>query len=101
MAKLERHLTSNQEIAGSSPVGGTTIYSNYISLVVQWLGFVAFTDKAGVQFPVREIFFNPPWSSGKDMSLSPTRPGFDSPWRSIKQTFQQLIMNTDLNSAAI
>ena len=43
------HTTSNREVAGSNPV------TDKLSDVVQWLGFLAFTEKAGVQFPASEL----------------------------------------------
>ena len=44
---------NNAKITGSSPVWST------FSEMVQWLGFLAFTEKAGVRFPVSEnIFFS-------------------------------------------
>ena len=43
------HTTSNREVAGSNPV------TDKLSDVVQWLGFLAFTEKAGVRFPASEL----------------------------------------------
>ena len=49
LAQLVERGANNAKAGGSSP-SMTKLYS----VMVQWLGFLAFTEKAGVRFPVSE-----------------------------------------------
>ena len=48
LAQLVERTAFNRMVVGSSPTVGKQ------SDMVQWLGFLAFTEKAGVRFPVSE-----------------------------------------------
>ena len=49
LAQLVERTAFNRMVVGSSPTVGKQ------SDMVQWLGFLAFTEKAGVRFPVSEL----------------------------------------------
>ena len=55
MAQSVARQAVNLQVAGSNPAGGDFL-SWCESAVVQWLGYLAFTQETRVQTPVAEIF---------------------------------------------